>query len=79
MKIERYDLDAAGKQCTEGYYATDGRTVYLIPPTGELHASGPFALRLATRAEVDAAKSFPPAPAEYIANCDPCPSDRTGA
>ena len=24
-KIERYDLDAAGKQCSEGYYCHDGR------------------------------------------------------
>lgn len=70
-RICRYDLDAAGKQCAEGYYATDGRTLYLMPPTGEM-APG---LRLATADEV-ARGGHVPANAEQIANCDPSPSDR---
>ena len=85
-RIFRYDLDAAGKPCAEGYYATDGRTLYLMPPTAELWSNPSTSdgkhiyLRLATQAEVD--KLHPangmclPAHAEHIANCDPSPSDR---
>lgn len=81
-RIERHDLDAAGKQCCEGYYATDGRTVYLMPPTAELWSNPSTSdgkhiyLRLATRAEVDRAREIVAATAEHCANCDPCPSDR---
>lgn len=53
-KIHRYDLDAAGKQCSEGYYCHDGRGIVLIPPTGAPAAG----LRLATQAEVDAMQAF---------------------
>lgn len=62
-RIERFDLDANGKPCSEGYYATDGRTVYLMPPTAEM-ADG---LRLATREEVDRGGAVP-ANLEHIAN-----------
>lgn len=77
-RIFIYGLDASGAPCPEGYYATDGRTVYLMPPTGEMIAGW----RYATQAEVDRAAPAqgmcPRAPAELIANCDPCPSDREG-
>ena len=49
-KIERFDLDTAGKPCSEGYYAHDGRSIVLMPPTATMAAG----LRLATQAEVDA-------------------------
>jgi len=71
-KIERYDLDAAGKQCSEGFYAHDGRGIVLIPPTG-IPAAG---LRLATQAEVDAMQAFRYADAGDLTNCDPTPSDK---
>lgn len=70
-RICRYDLDASGKPCAEGYYAHDGRAVILIPPTGEM-APG---LRLATQAEVDAAAIVLPAEVRHIANCVANPSD----
>lgn len=50
LKIERFDLDASGKPCSEGYYAFDGRGVVLMPPAAAMTAG----LRLATQAEVDA-------------------------
>lgn len=74
MKIERFDLDASGKPCSEGYYAVGPRGLILMPPTGEMAAG----LRLATQAEVDTALARGPiaqATAECIANCDPAPSD----
>lgn len=64
-KIERFDLDAAGKPCSEGYYATDGRTLYLMPPTAEMAAG----LRLATQAEVDRGGAVQ-ASLEHIANAE---------
>ncbi len=71
MKIERFDLDANGKQCSEGYYAHDGRCVILMPPTGEM-ADG---VRLATREEVDAAGGrIIAAEVRHIANCEAKPS-----
>lgn len=78
--IYRYDLDANGKPCAEGYYATDGRTLYLMPPTAELWAGPDTAdgkhkwLRLATQAEVDAAARVVAASVEHIANCEAKPS-----
>ena len=41
-KIERFDLDAQGKPCSEGY-------LVLMPPTAAMAAG----LRLATQADVD--------------------------
>lgn len=69
--IVRYDLDANGKQCAEGYYAHDGRGLVLMPPTAEMAAG----LRLATQSEVDRGGARQ-ANAEDCANCDPSPSDR---
>lgn len=64
-RIERFDLDAAGKPACEGYYATDGRTLYLMPPTAELAAG----LRLATQDEVDRGGAVQ-ASLEHIANAE---------
>jgi hypothetical protein len=76
VKIEIFGKDAADKPCSEGYYATDGRTLYLMPPTAEL-ADG---LRLATQDEVDALHpkqgGCTPATAAHIRDYDPTPSDR---
>jgi hypothetical protein len=78
--ITIYGKDAAGNDCPEGYYATDGRTLYLMPPTAELVKEGAYALRLATQDEVTrlhpAQGGCRAASAEHIANCDPTPSDR---
>lgn len=49
-RIERFDLDAAGKPACEGYYAVDSRgCLVLMPPTAAMAAG----LRLATQADVD--------------------------
>ena len=49
-RIERFDLDAQGKPCSEGYYAVDSRGyLVLMPPTAAMAAG----LRLATQADVD--------------------------
>jgi len=52
-KIERFDLDAQGKPCSEGYYAVDSRV--LMPPTAAMAAG----LRLATQADVDRGGALP--------------------
>ncbi len=72
-RIIRYDLDADGKSCPEGYYAVDARgALVLMPPTAEMAAG----LRLATAEEVAAGKHRP-ANAEDIVGYDPTPSDRS--
>lgn len=73
-KIWRDDLDAAGKPCHEGFYAVEVKSgrLLLMPPTAELAAG----LRIATQAEVDRGGAVA-ADASHIANCDPCPSDRS--
>lgn len=68
VRVERYDLDAAGKPCLEGWYAKDARGVVLIPPTGET------ALPLATQADVDRGPCRQ-AEARDLLNYDPAPSD----
>ncbi len=52
-KIERFDLDCNGKQCSEGYYALgpNGQLV-LIPPTGGMIDGW----RYATQKEIDAGR-----------------------
>lgn len=72
-RIERYDLDATGKQCCEGFYAYDAKRnrLVLAPPTAELAAH----LRLATADEV-ARGGAVQANVEDLTNCDPTPSDR---
>lgn len=64
-RIWRDDLDAQGRICHEGYYAHDGRTLYLMPPTAEMAAG----LRLATQAEVDRGGAVQ-ASIEHIANAE---------
>lgn len=62
-KIVKLGKDAQDRDCPEGYYATDGRTLYLMPPTAELAAG----LRLATQDEVDRGGAVQ-ASLEHIAN-----------
>lgn len=68
-RIYREDLDAQGRVCREGYYATDGRTLYLMPPTAELQTEGAHVLRLATADEVSGGGCVP-AQLEHIANAE---------
>ncbi len=68
-KIERFDLDAQGKKCSEGYYVMTPTGLILVPPTGGLKKG----FRFATQLEVDAGKARPAAleeieiPADAIA------------
>lgn len=48
-KIERFDLDAQGKPCSEGYAVDSRSCLVLMPPTAAMAAG----LRLATQADVD--------------------------